>query len=165
MKRYITNFQILTIILLLSFAKMSVGQQAGNTVVIKPDARLYDCMDKAYVDGLQSNPRLLLYYNFYLDHSYYLSDIPDKKVDGIDISTVSLRNPGPQGEKLFFHEDPANIKAGTFNPLKYDFKTQANLFTNYLLGNTGKILVFYSDKAFTEKYKTYLKSFNLEAEK
>lgn len=165
MKRYFLNFQILALIMLLSLAKTSYGQQSGNLPVIKPDPRLYDCMDKSYIDGLQSTPRLLLYYNFYLDNSYYLTTTPEKNVDGINISTVSLRNPGPKGEKLFFNEDPASIKTGTFNPLKYDFHTQPNLFTNYLLGNTGKVLVFYSDKAFTEKYKNYLKTFNLNAEK
>ncbi|MEI6576671.1 MAG: hypothetical protein WCO63_10885 [Bacteroidota bacterium] len=147
---------------MLPVASFCFGQSQGKSTVIKPDPRLYDCLDKSYVDGLKDNPRLLLYYNFFLDNSYYISATPEKKVTGADISTLALRNPGPNGEKLFFSENLSTIKTGSFNPLKYDISLQPNMFTNYYLGQTGKVLVFYSNKEFTEKYRIYLKSFNLD---
>jgi hypothetical protein len=39
------------------------------------------------------------------------------------------------------------------------------MFTNYLLGKTGKILVFYSNKAFNDKFNDYMKSLNTDLEK
>jgi|GEM_PF-596710 len=163
MKRHIIHFQIIALFLLLPLAKISHGQQSSPA--IKPDPRLYDCMEKSYIDGLKSKPKLLLYYNFFLDNSYYVADAPDKKVNGIEISTVSLRNPDASGKLSLFSEDFSNIKAGSFNPLKYDFHTQPNLFTNYILGKSGKVLVFYSEKVFTEKFNNYLKSINFETAK
>lgn len=141
-----------------------VAQQQSKHGV-KPDPRLYDCFEKSYVDGLQSNLRLLHYYNFYLDHSYFISDMPEKPVEWKDISTLALRNPGPNGETLYFSENPAQVKTGTFNPLRYDISLQPTMFTNYLLGKTGKILVFYSNKAFNDKFNDYMKSLNTDLEK
>jgi len=130
---------------------------------IKPDPRLYDCFTKEYINQLIKQPRLLAYYNFYLDNAYVVADTDlGKPVESTDISQVkTLDNGLGNGGKLFSEVlNPFNPKK--FNPLKYDFQTHPELTTNYKLGNTGKMLVFYPSKVFASMYKEYLKSLNLE---
>ncbi len=147
---------------------ISAQAQGKDKNEIKPDQRLYNCFTKEYVDGLISNPRLLLYYNFYLDNSWFLSESKaEKPLPGSDISTVPLADNSVGANSLsikgeFYSEDVTKFDVKTFNPLMYDFKTDANYYTSYKLGNTGKAVIFYSHRKFAELYNAYLKSFNLE---
>jgi len=130
---------------------------------IKPDPRLYDCFTKEYVNQLIKQPRLLAYYNFYLDHSYVIREAdPGKPVETIDITTVKTVDNGLGNGDVPFSENIIQFNPARFNPLKYDFKTHPELTTNYKLGNTGKMLVFYPSKVFTSMYNEYLKSLNLD---
>ena len=128
-----------------------------------PDARLYDCFTKEYINDLVKNPRLLLYYNFYLDNSYFLTDSnTEKPVQGADISTVKLALNANGESTGFFNEDVTKFDKKTFNPLKYNFVTDYETYTVFTLGTTGKAIVFYPQKRFAEMYNEYLKSFNLD---
>ncbi len=126
---------------------------------VKPDARLYECFDKAYIQQLQKdNPETILYYNFYLDNSYFVGkQVPGKPVQGKNINEITLKNEISSGKVQYFNENVSDFNPKTFNVLKYNFNTDYDKYTNYILGNTGKILIFYPEKKFTKKYNDYKK--------
>jgi hypothetical protein len=130
---------------------------------IKPDPRLYDCFTQDYINQLIKQPRLLAYYNFFLDHSYEVRGTDQgKPVESIDISEVKTLDNGLGNGGKAFAEDLTKFNPANFNPLKYDFKTDAELTRCYKLGNTGKMLVFLPATVFDRMYKEYLKSLNIE---
>ncbi len=131
-----------------------------NSIQIKPDARLYECFDKTYIQQLQKdNPEQILYYNFYLDNSYFIGkEVPGKPVNGKDIHNVTLKKETPSGKVQYFNEDLSDFNPKTFNVLKYNFKTDYNKYTYYISKETGEILIFYPEKKFVKKYNDYKKT-------
>ncbi|HOV10660.1 MAG TPA: hypothetical protein PLL90_02735, partial [Bacteroidales bacterium] len=78
----------------LIFAVFLIGTLHAQQVY-KADPRLTECFDQAYLGELEnSRSELLLYYNYYLDNSYYKVDLNtlDKKISAQDIHTVMLQN-------------------------------------------------------------------------
>ncbi|MCX6269926.1 MAG: hypothetical protein NTU44_01675 [Bacteroidetes bacterium] len=157
--------QLHLLLILLFISQISFSQKPASTLNIKPDPRLYECFPKDYVDGLQSNPRLLLYYNFYLDNAFFVSEPTGKASNGLDISEVTYKEPGPNGEIRRFDEDLSKFDVKKFNALKYNFKISPGVYTHFVLGKTGKVLVFYPQLDFTKKYNEYLKSYHLDTAK
>ncbi|MHC1706288.1 MAG: hypothetical protein AB9842_02070 [Bacteroidales bacterium] len=153
------------IIFALSFFGYQGMSQKLNTREIKADPRLYECFPKNYVDGLSENPRLLLYYNFYLDHSYFISEPKGKAGQGIDITTVRYKEPGPDGQVKYFNEDLNHFNPKKFCALKYNFRPSPEGYTHYILGNTRKVMIFYPAQDFTKKYNEYLQSFGFDTAK
>jgi len=125
-----------------------------------PDSRLYQCMDKSYVDQLSGEKsEVLLYYNFYLDNSYYIASLKaEKPVTGIDIHTVTL-NEKSGGPVKFFNE--RTYASGTFNPLKYNFTRSLENFTTYVWKEAGVAIIFIPQRQFQERFLEYLKKNNI----
>ncbi len=136
------------------------SQNEINSNQIKPDTRLYECFDKTYIQQLQKdNPELILYYNFYLDNSYFIGkEVPEKPVNGKDIHNVTLKRKTSSDKVQYFNEDLSDFNPEKFNVLKYNFDVDYNRYTHYILGNTGKILIFYPKKRFIKKYNDYKKT-------
>lgn len=124
--------------------------------VYKVDPRLAECFDQAYLSELEnSRSELLLYYNYYLDNSYYKVNLNtlDKKISAQDIHTVLLQNNNPQVKEFF--KETVFIKE-KFNPLKYQFNLSSNSFTTYLWKEAGIALVFYPLSHISAAYKDYM---------
>ena len=70
---------------------------------VKPDARLFECFETSYVNKMeQSNPRLVAYYNFYLENSFYVVNLKQPKpVTGENINTITLIDDLAKGKKIF----------------------------------------------------------------
>ncbi len=156
MNRYIIEKQGVMLLLLCFSAVIGMAQQE-----IRPDPRLYECFSREYVESLNEQPRLLLYYNFFLDHAYFVSDADGKAPQGTDIREVTYREPDENGNFKPFDEDLSKFDPAKFNVLKYDFRIRKDLYTHYKLGDTGKVLVFLPQEQFTAKYNEYLRTFNL----
>jgi hypothetical protein len=127
-----------------------------------PDTRLYECMDKAYVDQLSADRSdLILYYNYYLDHSYYVASIKaEKPVTGTDIHTVTVNSDKKSPDKQLFNEK--QYMQGKFNPLKYNFSPALDGFTTYIWKEAGIALVFYPLRYFQSQYNEYIKEQNIK---
>lgn len=123
-----------------------------------PDQRLYQVMDKAYLDQLFiDKPELILYYNYYLDHSFYVAKLDNEKpVTGTDIHSVSLITKGNTDKK--FSETVFN--PSVFNVFKYDFGRDLDRFTTYVWQEAGVALVFLPQRHFQAQFKEYSKSIN-----
>jgi hypothetical protein len=146
---------LVTALVLLIFQTFPASSQ-GTSDLYKPDVRLYDCMSKAHVDQLSSDKSdLIPYYNYYLEHSFYVASLnAEKPVTGTDIhkvlSTESKTVPGKTfSEKVYVQ--------GKFNPLKYNFTRAIDGFTTYVWKEAGIALVFYPERQFQALFDDYLK--------
>ena len=85
----------------------------------------------------------------FIDNSWYVQDVSFKDLSDLkDFRTVQFKG---TGANLF--DDGENFLIENFNPLLYDIKIQDKEPTTYKLGETGKIIVFYSREYFIEKTK------------
>ena len=85
----------------------------------------------------------------FIDNSWYVQDVSFKDLSGLkDFRTVNFKG---TGANLF--DDGTNFYIENFNPLLYEINIQAKYPTTYKLGETGKIIVFYSREYFIEKTK------------
>lgn len=126
--------QILVFILALFLCGISYSQNS----TAHPDSRLLECFSAAEIEQMENTqPELIRYYNYYLDHSYYTVSLNlEKPVTGKDIHSLTLRNGnGGFQEKSF--------EAAVFNPLKYNLNLEQNSFTTYIWKEAGIALVFY----------------------
>ena len=85
----------------------------------------------------------------FIDNSWYVQDVSFKDLSDLkDFRTVQFKG---TGANLF--DDGENFLIENFNPLLYDIKIQDKYPKTYKLGETGKIIVFYSREYFIEKAK------------
>lgn len=83
----------------------------------------------------------------FIDNSWYVQDVSFKDLSNLkDFRTVNFKG---AGANLF--DDGQNFLIENFNPLLYDIQIQDKYPTTYKLGETGKIIVFYSRDYFIEK--------------
>lgn len=148
------NFKLWLIFLFLLSTQLIVSKYTlaqGNYYL--PDARLYESIDRSYIEQISvEKPELIIYYNFYLENSYYVVSLnKDKPVTGTNIHTVARKD--NKGE--YFQE--ISYDKSTFNPLKYDFQREYDNFSIYIWEETGIAIVFYPVKHFEIYYKKHLK--------
>jgi len=105
------------------------------------DKRLYDIYDDAFIDRMKSdNPFLIKRLNFYLDHSFIITDLANaKENDYPEVVINDLENVNI----LFIEKE---------QKLKHDFHKKVI----YKIANTNKMLVYYSGKEFNEKLREFL---------
>lgn len=85
----------------------------------------------------------------FIDNSWYIQDVSFKDLSDLkDFRTVNYK-----GTDINLFDDGQNFLIENFNPLLYDIKIQDKYPTTYKLGETGKIIVFYSREYFIEKHK------------
>ena len=85
----------------------------------------------------------------FIDNSWYVQDVSFKDLSDLkDFRTVQFKG---TGANLF--DDGENFLIENFNPLLYDIKIEDKEPKTYKLGETGKIIVFYSREYFIEKAK------------
>lgn len=111
----------------------------GNT--IKPDARLQEIYSAEYLKSLQTNnPFLIQRWNYYLDNSYFITDIPEGKE--MDYPTVELDE----------NQEINILKIEKEQNLSRDFKMRMY----YQIKGTNRVLVFYSGERFKNKLNKHL---------
>ncbi|MEI6851877.1 MAG: hypothetical protein WCL06_03505 [Bacteroidota bacterium] len=128
--------------------------------IYKPDKRLYDCFSSDDIVKMEnSRSELIPYYNYYLEHSYYMVDLKKarKVVDGKDIHTVTARVSGTETPAKF---DMAVYSKETFNPLKYNFNLQKDSYVVYVWKEAGVAIVFYPLSFISNAYKELTKKRN-----
>lgn len=115
----------------------SIAQDSYNT-------RLNEVFETEYIQSLDENNIKTL--EFELDHSYFILDDFEKNEY---LPELFKRN---FSTKEIIEEPISSSDLLNFNVLKYSYKKNYNNRTYYKLGNTGKTIVFYSIKEFTENY-------------
>ena len=135
------------IILFLSVFLMSSSFAQTNTNV--PDPKLIDAFGQETVDYYINNaPHLISYYNFFLNYSYKIVEMPQEKMSEID------QYPEMRLKEKFLQEpqDFSENGLNDLNILKYEIKIDQVGGAIYRLGNTNKLIIFYSGKEITAMY-------------
>jgi hypothetical protein len=124
------------------------------------DQRLYDCFSENEInDIIQQNPKLIEYYNFYLDNSYYVVSLSEseKPVTGEDIHKVTIKS---NDNVLTAYFDEKTFSKEKFNPLKYNFKLDKNRYNIYIWKEANVAIVFYPLNMISSYYKEYNNKIN-----
>ncbi len=128
------------LLLFLSITTFAQSQQQTHTHPI--DARLFEVFDGTYLEQLNAeNPFLIQRLNFYLDHAWYITDLPAEKSSS-DYRTIQIEDVEKMNILLVEKEQK----------LERDWDKQ----TVYKIGNSGKALVFLPGKEFTKKLNEHL---------
>lgn len=134
-------------IVITSLFLMSVSYAQTNSNV--PDQRLIDAYGQETVDFyINNSPNLISYYNFFLNYSYKIVEMPDVKMEEIDkIPVMKLKD-----KFLSEPKDYSEKGLEQLNVLKYDIKIDQVGGAIYRLENTNKLIVFYSGKEIQTMY-------------
>ncbi|HFA51447.1 MAG TPA: hypothetical protein ENJ95_20735 [Bacteroidetes bacterium] len=133
--------KLFVLFLFISFTTFVHAQQPAHTH-ISIDSRLYQAFDSGYLENLiTENPFLLNRWNFYLDNSWYVADLPPEKDNGtlpvIQIDDLDNIN-------IFLLEKEQHLKKDWDRARTYRIK------------NTDLVLVCEPGKNFTEKLNKHL---------
>lgn len=145
MKKVIVSM-IFLLILSASFAQNTKKQ-------IVADPRIIEVFGQETVDFyLENNPSTIRYYNFFLDNSYSIAELPQEKMSGIqDIPELKLKEKFQSDVVDYTDKGIENL-----NIMKYDLKIDSNVGPIYRLGNTNKLIFFLSGKEIQNLYNKYL---------
>lgn len=123
----------------------SMAQESSNI-----DTRLLLRYDAQYLEQIaEQQSQIIDQLNFYLDHSYFVyseENIPEEKLqDFPDIFDYVIE--GLSAEVL-----KDQLSEETFNAFCFDAPRSEKMNKAYRLGDTNKLIVFYSTQEFMEMY-------------
>ncbi len=127
---------------LFSLSTFVQAQQPTAHTNLPIDSRLYDAFDGEYLESLRTgNPFLLQRWNYYLDHSWYLTALPDEKVNP---DYPAIRISDPDNINIFLLEKEFQIRS--------DWEKQIV----YRIENSDQVLVLIPGKEFTRRLNEHL---------
>jgi hypothetical protein len=130
----------------------------SNAQDIVPDSRIVEAFGQEKTNQLlQDDPNQIIYYNFYLENAYFITQPKGKAVsNAVDIFTITYLN----NNSKYFDEDISILCKENFNPLKYNFERDFHGYTHYKLGETGKYIVFKPVSVFNRELEAYKNQIN-----
>lgn len=145
MKKVIV-FMVFFLILGITYAQVSKTQ-------VTADPRVIEVFGQETVNFyLENKPSVIQYYNFFLENSYSIQEIPQEKIGDLpDIPELKLKE---QYQTDFVDYSDKGIE--NLNIMKYDLKIDPNVGPIYRLGNTNKLIIFLSGKEIQNLYNKYL---------
>jgi len=132
----------------LVFALLYVGVAvAQKQVEITPDQRVVESYGHEFIDNLQNtNTDRIDYLNFYVEHSWYLAEIPLRNDEKFPkVSDVINPKFAPTLTDQGFDVSNPNI-------LPYNFKRFQETESVYRIDNTNQVIVFYPIEDFMNSY-------------
>ena len=155
MKKSIVFFGKCLFIIILFVGSSAFCQNKNVT----PDARLYQCYEKTYLDNLvKTNPEQIQYLNYYLDNAYYVANLKsaEKPITGIDIHILFEKSKNGTVTKVPFKEKAYN--KASFNVLKYNFQTGYLDSPAYIWKEAGIAIIFHPEKYIKEDFNMLQKA-------
>jgi hypothetical protein len=120
---------------------------------IAADPRIIEVFGQETVDFyLENNPSLIQYYNYFLENSYSIQEIPQEKMG--DLQTIPELKRKEKFQSDFIDYTEKGLE--NLNIMKFDLKIDPNIGSIYRLGNTNKIIVFLSGNEIQNKYNKYI---------
>jgi hypothetical protein len=118
------------------------------------DPRLYDVFSSDYISDLKtSDPNQLQYLNWYLYNSYSVSEnISAEKYEHLPY--LKHFNPLTKTEG----GNVTDIDLNNFNIFMYSSEIYYDKPSVYRIGDSGKVIYFYSTKDLTSKYNKFLEN-------
>ncbi len=134
-------------IILLSMLVISGITAFSQSLAI--DSRLYaKYSEEDLLDMQQNRPQDLDYLNWFVENSYVIKDVVNPGVLDYPKLKYMDRETKMEGSEV------TDFDAENFNIMEYGFEISKSSNV-YLIGNTGKILVFYSSDDLTKLYNEY----------
>lgn len=142
-----TTFLILLLVLS-AFSILAQSEKNIEPKQIVADARLSEAFGNDFVERIiAENPSLVQYYNFFLDNSYYIAELPQEKTEFINsLPSLSI---SPQSD------------LSKINVLNYDVQLNFDKETYFRMQNSNKVMVFYSGEELNEKFNAHRKNLAL----
>ncbi len=143
---------ILTFLFILpALMQQGFSQEKFELKNIEPDSRMVDALGKNFVERIQvENPMLVLYYNYFLDNSFYITEYPEGKSEFVN-SVKSL----PILPETTLEE---------INVLKFKLNLKYDEQSYFRLSESNKIMVFYSGEELNKNYNEYRRTLGLLTE-
>jgi hypothetical protein len=139
-------FILFFLILGVSYAQVSKSQ-------VIPDPRVVEVFGQETVNFyLENKPSVIQYYNFFLENSYSIQEIPQEKIG--DLSSLPELKLKEKFQTDYVDYTDKGIE--NLNVMKYDLQIDPNVGPIYRLGNTNKLIIFLSGKEIQNLYNKYL---------
>jgi len=117
---------------------------------IQPDQRIIDYLGQEKVDIIvKNNPDLIRYYNYFLENSYMVSEVPQEKLIDNNFAVIDL--PLTNGK----------VDTKALNVLKLEIQRKYDERSYFKVKNSNEIFVMLSEKEFMEKYNNYRRELGL----
>lgn len=135
-------------ILTISLAIFSIALFSQDQ--LQADSRILTRYSQDYIDrNLELAPDGIRYMNFFLDNGYYITEMPGKYEDAKYLYEINSETHEVESEPVVdFDFDNVNI-------YKYKYELGRTYNMIYRIGDTGKVIVFYSMNEMMEKYNYY----------
>lgn len=135
------------IILLLSLILMGFG---AFSQVSSFDSRLYAKYSEDILLNIQNNdPADIEYLNWFVENAFVIKEINDPESSAYPKLRYLDKETKMEGAEV------TEYNPETFNVLEYSYEISAKSSNAYLIGNTGKLLVFYSGETMTKLFNEY----------
>ena len=114
------------------------------------DSRLYaKYSEEDLLDMQQNRPYDLEYLNWFVENAYVVKEVANPDVQNYPKLRYMDKETKMEGSEV------TEFDAENFNIMEYGFEISAKSSNVYLIGNTGKILVFYSSDDLTKLFNEY----------
>ena len=114
------------------------------------DSRLYaKYSEEDLLDMQQNRPRDLEYLNWFVENSYVVKEVADPEVLNYPKLKYMDKETKMEGREANEYD------AENFNIMEYGFEISAKSSNVYKIGDTGKLLIFYSSRDLTKLYNEY----------
>lgn len=136
--------------LLLSVMGLTFAQTQKTQVIADP--RVIEVFGQETVTFyLENNPSMIQYYNFFLENSYTIQDMPQEKMGELqNIPELKLKE-NFQTDIIDYTEKGLE----NLNIMKFDFQIDPNVGPIFRLGNTNRLIIFLSGKEIQNLYNKY----------
>ena len=133
------------LLLMLVISTIAVFSQVSQI-----DSRLYAKYSEEDLLNMQQNrPQDLDYLNWFVENAYIVKEVANPDVLNYPKLRYMDKETKMEGSEV------TEFDAENFNIMEYGFEISAKSSNVYLIGNTGKILVFYSSDDLTKLYNAY----------
>jgi hypothetical protein len=130
------------------FLSMGIVLFAQNEV--SPDSRLLAKYQEQDLQNMLANsPEKIDFLNFTLDNSYVVIDVESEKAQSLPVLHYFNKMDKAIGAAV------VSINEGSLNIYDYYFDRKLDKAVTYRIGDTGKAIVFYSNKELTHAYNQY----------
>ncbi len=125
--------------IILSVSFLSYSQNSfNNKLLVKYNIEYLQSLSETQIKQLE----------YELTNSYFIIDNFEKSESFPELLKINTQT------KEIINEPLTSVDLTNFNVLEYNYQKQYNNRTYYKIGNTGKTIVFYSVKEFSENYNS-----------
>lgn len=146
---YFLKFRIMKkiiMLLVMTLAVLNVFSQQSVAI----DSRLYAKYQEEDLQNILSNdPSQIEYLNWMLDNAYVIKDINSPQANNFPRLKYFDKETKQTSSEV------SEYNPESFNIMEFDFNIDYKKSNAYLIGNTGKLLVFFSGEDLTKLYNNY----------